>query len=348
MRFRPLLCGIVAGLVCLAFCVPASAQRTRDQRRGEEAKPLREIRVAVFDLDVLPGVDVPPQAVTDQVTTVFAAMEGVTLVDREQLEKVATEQKIALSGLVASDSAVKLGKFVSAQYVVVGRASRIGQTLYLVIKLIDVETTVQSTVAVKAATGMGFDGVLDRLEEPLQEEVRRLRTPPESEADQALARLREAAKPLAGKVFLVEVDERHIDRPLRDPAAQMAVVQRLRSVGIEAISPKDPVGGWKRSLLETGRYGEREIDYLIEGEGVSAFAAQLQGLTSCRARVELRIIAVPGRVVTTSDRGVGAGVDLVEALAAKSALEEAGVQAADAAIGRLVQDLPANAGRKPK
>ena len=75
------------------------------------------------------------------------------------------------------------------------------------------------------------------------------------------------------------------------------------------IVPKDPVDGWKESLLQTGRYGDKKVDYLLEGEGTSAFAAQLQGLTSCRARVELRLIAVPGRAIAASDRGVAAGVD---------------------------------------
>ena len=67
-------------------------------------------------------------------------------------------------------------------------------------------------------------------------------------------------------------------------------------------------------------------------------AAQLQGLTSCRARVELRLIPVPGRSIATSDRGVAAGVDLVEALAAKAALEEAGQQACDAVVRRLAAE----------
>ena len=58
--------------------------------------------------------------------------------------------------------------------------------------------------------------------------------------------------------------------------------------------------------------------------------------------MELRLIAVPGRTIATSDRGVAAGVDLVEALAAKTALEEAGVQACDAVIRRATAELKKN------
>jgi TolB-like protein len=327
----------MTAVMTLALCGPGNGMTPNARGAEDEQEQRREVTIAVFDLDVLKGVDADAQAVTDQVMTLLSTLDGVTLVNRDQLKKVADEHRIALSGLVDGESAVRVGRFVSAQYVVVGRASRIGQTFYLVLKLIDVETTVQTTVAAKAPTERGFDAVLERLEEPLEREIRRMQAPLDNDDDRALAELRERAKPLAGKVFLVQVDERHIDRPLRDPAAQMAVVQRLRSLGLETVAPKDPVDGWKRSLLETGRYGEQAIDYLVEGEGVSACAAELQGLTSCRARVELRIVAVPGRAVTASDRGVGAGVDLVEALAAKTALEHAARQAIDEVIAELAE-----------
>jgi hypothetical protein len=132
----------------------------------------------------------------------------------------------------------------------------------------------------------------------------------------------------------MDVTETHVNRPLADPAAQMAIANRLKMLGLEVIVPKDPVDGWKRSLLETGRYGEQKVDFVLEGEGTSAYAAAMEGLISCRARVELRLIAVPGRTVTVSDKGVATRVDLVEALAAKAALEDAGVNALDAVILR--------------
>ena len=162
--------------------------------------------------------------------------------------------------------------------------------------------------------------------------MRELQKPLKPEDDAVLAKVRSAAKPLVGKVILIDVSETHINHPLKDPAAQMAIANRLRAVGIEVIVPKDPMDDWKRLLLETGKYGDKKVDFLLEGEGTSAFAAEIQGLISCRARVELRMIAVPGRAVTVSDKGVAARVDLVEALAAKAALEDAGANALDAVI----------------
>ncbi|HOI54796.1 MAG TPA: hypothetical protein PLP01_06070 [Phycisphaerae bacterium] len=305
----------------------------------DKPQELRAIRVAVFDLDVLKGVDLEPSALTDQVNAVLSTMEKVTIVNRDQVKKVAEEHKMSLSGLVEAGSAVELGKFLSAQYVIVGRASRIDQTNYLVLKIIDVTTTVQTTVSTKAAAQNGLETLLERLTGTLTPEVRRLQKPQQAVVDETFKKLKQAVEPLVGKTVLVDVSETHVNRPLSDPAAQTAVANRLRTLGLTVVVPKDPIDGWKRWLLETGKYGETEIDYLIEGEGTSAFAAEIHGLLSCRARVELRVIAVPGRTVSVSDRGVAARVDLVEALAAKAALEDAGVNALDTVLMQLAKDL---------
>lgn len=324
---------LFVGLTCILLPSIALADLSADEK--EPSKELRPIRVAMFDVDVLKGVDVEGPAVVDSLSTMLSAMPQITVVDRNQIKKVAEEHQIALSGLAEGPSAIKLGKFLSAQYIIVGRASKIGQTYYLVLKIVDVETTVQTTVSAKVAAENGVEAVVNRIGDPLTAAIRKLQKPAVEPDDHVLVDLRKQAKPFVGKVILVSVEETHVNRPLADPAAQMAIVQRLRSLGITVIAPKDPVEGWKESLLQTGKYGDKKIDYLLEGEGTSAFASQIQGLTSCRARVELRLIAVPGREIATSDKGVAAGVDLVEALAAKTALEEAGSQAADAVIRRF-------------
>ncbi len=318
---------------------PTTAPATKPVVEKPKPKPLRAIRVAVFDFDVIKSVEVDAGSITDQINAMLAALPKVTIVNRDQIKKVADEHKIALTGLVDTSSAVKLGKFLNAQYIVVGRASKIGHTFYLVVKIVDVETTVQTTVSAKGSVENGFENVLERLVPPLKKKVRKLQHPVVKPEDVALARLRKAARPLAGKVVLVQIEERHINRPLVDPAAQMAVAGRLKSLGFEVIVPKDPKAGWKDALLKRGRYIKQKVDYLLEGEGVSAFAARMHNLISCRARVELRLIAVPGRNVTVCEKGVAARVDLVEALAAKSALEDAGVNAADAVIMQLARQI---------
>lgn len=305
-------------------------------------KELRPIRIVVYELDVLKGVEIDSGALTDQINTMFSAMPKVTIVNREQIEKVAKEHQISLTGLVDTTSAVRLGKILSAQHIVVGRASRIGHTDYLVLKIVDVETTVQKTVSAKASVEDGFSAVLERLGSSLEEHVQDLQRGVADPDDEALAKVRQAAKPLAGKTVALDISEEHVNRPLRDPAARMAAAKRLEMLGIKVLVPKDPRPGWKEALMKTGKYSDQKVDYLLEGEGVSAYAARIQDLISCRARVELRLIAVPGRTITVSDKGVAAGVDLVEPLAAKAALEDAAVDAVDAVILGLAarDDVP--------
>ncbi len=364
---RQMLAGVLVALFALTVAVPdmgmakedskavskpspATRPSTPDEGKVEANKPpaRRQIRLAVFNLDVLEGVDLKSGALTDQINTMLTVMPKVTIVNRNQIEKIADEHKIALTGLVDTASAVKLGKFLSAQYIVVGRASRIGHTYYLVLKIVDVQTTVQTTVSAKASVEDGFEEVLGRLGGPLTQGVRALQNPIVTQEEDKLAQLRKAVTPLAGKVILVQIEERHVNRPLKDPAAQMAVAKRLKSLGFEVIVPANPVTGWKKALLQTGRYGEKKVDYLLEGDGVSAFAARMQNLVSCRARVELRLIATPGRSVTLSDKGVAAKIDLVEQLAAKAALEEAAQDAVDIILLRLARQTGAAAVARPE
>ena len=95
--------------------------------------------------------------------------------------------------------------------------------------------------------------------------------------DASLGDLRKLAQPFAGKVLLVAIEETHVGRPLRDPAAQMAVVQRLRSLGLTVMAPTEPVSGWKEALLQTGKFGDKPVDYLLEGEGTSAWPPRFRG-----------------------------------------------------------------------
>ncbi len=307
---------------------------------SEEKDELRAIRVAVFPIGATADVKVDPDALTDQLNTLASILPEVTLVDRADLEKTAEEQKLALSGLVDPDSAVKLGKVLNAQYILVGRASKIGQTHYMVLKLVDVETTRQTTISAKAPVSKGMEVVLEKIGTELEEKVAAIcATPLDAEEQAKLKSLQKLLKPFRGKTFLVQVSEEHVNRHTEDPAAQMAITHLLAWLDIQFVVPKDPPTDWKEHLLETATYDGQEVDYLLEGEGVSEFAGRVQGLISCRARVELRLIKLPGKSVMTIDKGVAAGVDLTESLSCKAALEKAGKAAAVAVLRRAVKKV---------
>jgi len=325
---------VIRGMGCaaIALVVGSMAHAQAEKKDGPS-----ELMIAVFNLETPDGFGIDSKALTDQVTTTLSGIDNVHLIERADLSKASDELKISLSGLGDTASAVKLGKFVNAQYLVVGRGNKIDQEKHIALKIINVETTRLVTVVAKADAAEGNKKLLDRLEGALKEGVAKLKKSADA-GDPALIELRKLIKPLAGKVFLVDVSEEHVNRPLRDPAAQVAIANRLKALDLPVIVTKDPVVGWKQHLLETGKYGEKKVDYLIEGEGISGLAGNVQGLTSCRARVELRIVGVPGRTVDVTDRETGAAVDLVEALAAKTALEEGAKLAIDASLKRLIAE----------
>ena len=116
MKLKFVLRGICFTTLALALCSQVWAQA--DKKEGAS-----EIRIAVFPLDAAEGFAVDSKALTDQVTTILAGVGNVKLIERAELSKASDEQKIALAGLADSGSAVKLGKFVNAQFVVTGKGS---------------------------------------------------------------------------------------------------------------------------------------------------------------------------------------------------------------------------------
>ena len=71
---------------------PAPSQ-SPEKAAAKEAEQLRSIRVAIFDVDVLRGIDVEGPALADHLNTTLAAMSQVTVINRDQLEKVADERR---------------------------------------------------------------------------------------------------------------------------------------------------------------------------------------------------------------------------------------------------------------
>lgn len=328
-------------ILCVDGFARSTSAPTATKAKGCGDNGLRPIRVAVFDVDVVKGVDVDPGALTDQVNMILSIMPKVTVVNRDQLEKAAQEHKMSLAGLVDSEAAVQLGKFVSAQYVIVGRASKIGSSYFLVLKIVDTETTIQELVSVKATVDQGLETLVERLMPVLTHKIAQVQKPLTREERSNLERIKKLAAFMKGKTVLLDIPEKHLSRPLTDPAATMAISHHLQGLGIRVIIPKDPQKGWKSALLDAGMYRDQKADFLLEGDAVSAFAAEIQGLVSCRARVELRLIPLPGHNVQLMESGVDSHVDLVEAFAAKIALEKAGVQAFNALIKRQASSQPA-------
>ncbi len=81
------------------------------------------------------------KAVSAMLVTEFSNRPGMRVVERDKLNSILTEQKLALSGRVEQGSAIQVGKMLGAQYVFYGQVSSIAGNLRIDIRAIDVETS---------------------------------------------------------------------------------------------------------------------------------------------------------------------------------------------------------------
>jgi tetratricopeptide (TPR) repeat protein len=86
------------------------------------------------------AVDWLGPAAAEDITTRLHAVRSLKLVERAQLYRVLQEQKLSLSDLVDPAGAVKLGKLVSAEHVVIGSYTVFGGTVRMNARFVDVET----------------------------------------------------------------------------------------------------------------------------------------------------------------------------------------------------------------
>lgn len=81
------------------------------------------------------------KAVSAMLISEFTERPGMRVIERQKLNDVLNEQKLALSGRIDESTAVKVGKLLGAQYVMYGQVSSIGGQLRIDIRADDSETS---------------------------------------------------------------------------------------------------------------------------------------------------------------------------------------------------------------
>ncbi len=100
-----------------------------------------KIAIAVLDLDAKgEGLDQGvSQALTEKVRDEFSTNKNFELVAREKLLELAREKAIQLSGITEDSTAVQVGKALNVKKIITGSVTRLGRTLTLYLKVVDVE-----------------------------------------------------------------------------------------------------------------------------------------------------------------------------------------------------------------
>lgn len=257
--------------------------------------------------------------------TQLSAAPNLILVERQELEKALGEQELGLSGTVSPETAAKVGTLTGAKVLVTGRVFEAGAKNYLVVKIIGTET---SRVFGEAAT-FNDPATLDKAVAELAPKVAAIigaqAAALVAKIEDPAARLARLKEAIAGRKLpsvMITVTERHLTRPVIDPAVETELALTLQQLGFEVIDPKTSA---------------KHADVTVSGEAFSEAAGRRGNLISCRARVELKAArAADGKLLVT-DRQTDVAIDLAENIAAKSALEIAARKLLDRLVPKLAE-----------
>jgi hypothetical protein len=250
----------------------------------------------------------------------------VSLVERQEIDKVLGEQELGLSGTVSSDTAAKTGALLGAKVLITGRLFEAGGKYYLVAKIIGTDTGRVYGESETFADLSGMEKAAGALALKIADDFKKRGGTLVAAPEPPGARLERLRKIVAGKGALpsvsVVIAEQHLGRVVIDPAAQTEIKFLLEQLGFEVIDPAA---------------NGRQADVQVTGEAFSELAGRHGNLVSCRARVEIRAVRPAGGRLLLADAQTDVAVDVAEHVAGKSALENAAAKLTERLLPKLVE-----------
>jgi hypothetical protein len=291
---------------------------------GEEALTVYPAAIFPFQERGV-GVKGYGDKVCDILFATLSANPDMYLVDRADIQKLIEEHELNLSGMVTPGQATQIGQLTGAKILVTGSVIEADKTLYVVAKIIGTET---SRVLGESVKG----GMNDELAPLVEKLAAKVATTVSSKGGELVAKIVKTEDRIAavrsqlGKAkrpaVVIHVAERHVGRPVVDPAAQTELTLFCREAGFEVI---DAVEG-----------SPRQADVRIEGEGFSEFGMRRGNLVSVKARLELKAVDLASGKVLATDRQTAMVVDLTEEVAGKAALQQAAAAIAERLLPKIV------------
>ncbi|OHB77581.1 MAG: hypothetical protein A2Z25_01030 [Planctomycetes bacterium RBG_16_55_9] len=308
------------------------------EKIAAEVKTVNSVTVAIIDFESqAPGNPDLGRQLVDILTARLSVYDQFQLVERKKLEDLLKEHQLSLAGMVDSNQAVKVGKMAGARIMVFGRAFAVDRDLYIVAKIVGVETSQVKGVIAKGKLESNLSDVIDQLVDKLAGGLEEWAPQLLPKSEKFQNRLDALAKRLEGRdlpTVAVMIGEVHVNRPVADPAAQTEIKKALKQTGFTVIEArKETLQEWAKDFSLAG------VDVIITGEGFSEFGTRVGGLVSCAARLEVQATERESHKIITSERTTRRAVDLSETIAAKTALQAAARELAIKLIEKLAQEL---------
>jgi TolB-like protein len=115
------------------------------------------------------GLDYLTISIPEILTTYLSHIKGITIVERDQLDRVMEEKKLVLSGFGDSDNFSVIGKELNADSVLAGSFSTTGKYVRIDARLIDIaETKVLATYQVTAEIGPSLENQISGLAQKIR------------------------------------------------------------------------------------------------------------------------------------------------------------------------------------
>ncbi len=306
--------------------------------------------VAISEITASPDFSSEQQTVSDVMQAELSMSENITLVDRKQLHEALKEVQLGEQGMVSPESAKQLGKIVGAKYFCWGKISKSGDKNMVIVKIIDVETTVTKLAYAQMQDKKDAVEAGKALAANLEKLIMNFNADKEKEArviaeEKAKKEIPADLKRPVVTVIIPEMHVRHVN--LIDPAGENEIVKKLIDNKFKVIDseytvmmrkdPSNASGIFKDKKTATEYAAKKGADVLIYGEAVSELGATVGEFKGCRARVELKAIRTSDGEIILSDSTYAGDTDLSEVIAGKKAIQKASVKLSETIIPVLLE-----------
>ncbi len=108
------------------------------QESGSVIPPDQQLRVSIRRFDSSPDQPDLAKIVTDVFVTSFVRSRAFNVVEREQLDRLATELELNQSGMVEQVNAPETGQLTATDVIITGAVNQMGNTINLEARVLDV------------------------------------------------------------------------------------------------------------------------------------------------------------------------------------------------------------------